>query len=198
MDANKDTGMARGDDLMNVLTQVSQSNFMPHGHCYFWQSDVLWLHVGSNAVIALAYMLIPLALAIFIIKNKFELPYKDLLYLSVAFILLCGMTHVMEIYTTWIPAYRAEGWLKAVTASVSITTALVLLPKLPELLDTQGLQKKYELLKESQTVLEARLSQMNSVYEASLGREERITQLKKEINLELSKQGLPQRYRIHD
>ena len=183
---------------MNLLNQISQSNFMPHGHCYFWQPDVLWLHVGSNAVTALAYLLIPIALAIFIRKNKFELPYKDLLYLSVAFILLCGTTHLMEIYTTWVPAYRLEGWIKAVTASVSITTALVLLPKLPELLDTQGLQKRYELLQQNHTVLEARLSQMNSVYEASIGREERITQLKREINLELTKQGLPQRYRIHD
>jgi hypothetical protein len=171
---------------------------MPHGHCYFWQPDILWLHVGSNAVIALAYLLIPLALAIFILKNKFKLPHKDLLYLSIAFIFLCGLTHLMEIYTTWIPVYRLEGWLKAITASVSITTALVLLPKLSELLKTEDLQKKYDLLQDSQTALEARLNQMNSVFDASIGREDRIVQLKREINQELSKQGLPQRYRIHD
>lgn len=183
---------------MNLFSQISQSEFMPHGHCYFWQADVLWLHVGSNAVIALAYVLIPLALTIFLVKNRFQLPHKDLLCLSVAFISLCGMTHLMEIYTTWIPAYRLEGWIKAITASVSITTALVLMPQLPDLLSSQGLQKKYDALRENQAMLETRLSQMNSVYEASLGREERIVQLKKEINQELAKQGLPQRYRIHD
>lgn len=177
---------------------ISQPNFMPHGHCYFWQPDILWLHVGSNAVIGLAYLLIPLALVIFILKNKFKLPHKDLLYLSVAFISLCGLTHLMEVYTTWIPAYRLEGWLKAITASVSITTALVLLPKLSELLKTEDLQKKYDLLQSSQTALEARLNQMNSVFDASLGREDRIVQLKREINQELTKQGLPPRYRIHD
>lgn len=183
---------------MNQLSQIPQTDFMPHGHCYFWQPDVLWLHVGSNAVIALAYILIPLALTIFIVKNKFKLPHKDLLYLSVAFIFLCGMTHLMEIYTTWIPDYRLEGWLKAITASVSIITALVLLPKLPELLKTEDLQKKYNLLRNDQTALEARLNQMNSVFDASVGREDRIVQLKREINQELAKQGLPQRYRIHD
>jgi hypothetical protein len=183
---------------MNLLSQISQSDFMPHGHCYFWQPDVLWLHVGSNAVIALAYVLIPVALIILILKNKFKLPHKDLLYLSVAFISLCGMTHLMEIYTTWIPAYRLEGWLKAMTASVSLITALVLLPKLPELIESQELQKKYDLLREHQATIEARLNQMNSVYEASLGREERIVQLKRELNQELVKQGLPLRYRIHD
>lgn len=183
---------------MNLFTHLSDTEFLPHGHCYFWQPDVLWLHVGSNATIALAYILIPVALCIFALKNKLDWPHKDLLYLFVAFIFFCGLSHAAEIYTTWIPAYRFEGWIKAVTASVSIITALVLIPKLPDLLSAQNLQKKYEILQENHKLLEARLSQMNSVYEASLGREERITQLKKEINQELAKQGLSQRYRIHD
>ncbi len=183
---------------MNLFSQLADTQFMPHGHCYLWQADVLWLHVGSNAVIALSYFLIPLALTIFAVKNRSGLPHRDLLYLFIAFISFCGLSHTVEIYTTWVPAYRLEGWIKAITASVSIITALVLLPKLPELLDTQNLQKRYLSLQENQKLLEARLSQMNSVYEASLGREERITQLKKEINQELAKQGLPQRYRIHD
>lgn len=183
---------------MNLLNQISQSEFMPHGHCYFWLPDILWLHVGSNAVIALAYFLIPLSLAILIRKRKSTLPHQDLVYLSIAFIFLCGISHIMEIYTTWVPAYRLEGWIKAATAAVSITTALVLLPKLPDLLDIQDLQKRYEALKDNQRILEAHLNQLNSVHEASIDREERIIQLKREINLELSKQGLPHRYRLHD
>jgi hypothetical protein len=37
---------------------------------------------------------------------------------------------------------------------------------------------------------------MNSVYEASLDREDRITQLKREVNEELISQGQPARYKI--
>lgn len=172
--------------------------FLPSGDCYRWLPDILWLHVISNAVIALAYLLIPLVLYVFATRNRHRLPHKDLVYLFISFIFFCGVSHAAEIYTTWVPAYRLEGWLKAVTASVSIVTALVLLPKLPDLLFNGGILKTYEHMEEHQRTLEARLAQMNSVYEASLGREERIVQLKKEINQELIKQGLPPRYRTHD
>jgi hypothetical protein len=172
--------------------------FLPSGDCYHWLPDILWLHVISNAVIALSYLLIPLALYMFVRRNQYRLPHRDLAYLFISFIFFCGLSHAAEIYTTWVPAYRLEGWLKAVTASVSIVTALVLLPKLPDLLLNDGEQKTYAHLEEHQRSLEARLAQMNSLYEASLGREERIVQLKKEINQELTKQGLPPRYRIHD
>lgn len=172
--------------------------FLPSGDCYLWLPDILWLHVISNAVIALSYLLIPLTLYVFVRRNQHRLPHKDLAYLFISFIFFCGLSHAAEIYTTWVPMYRFEGWLKAITASVSIVTALVLLPKLPDLLINGGEQKKYTHMEEQQRALEARLTQMNSLYEASLGREERIVQLKKEINQELIKQGLPPRYRIHD
>ena len=32
----------------------SGSGFMPHGHCYLWQPGVLWLHLISDALVALA------------------------------------------------------------------------------------------------------------------------------------------------
>lgn len=172
--------------------------FMPHGHCFFWAPDILWLHVVSDAVIAISYFLIPCALYMIATRNQYRIPHKDLMYLFVAFIFFCGLSHAAGIYTMWIPAYRFEGWLKAITASVSVVTALVLLPKLPDLLLNQDLQKKYQLMDDHQRALEAQLAQMNSVYEASLGREERIIQLKKEINQELAHQGLPPRYRIHE
>jgi hypothetical protein len=172
--------------------------FLPSGDSYQWLPDILWLHVISNAVIALSYLLIPLALYIFVTRSPYRLPHKDLAYLFIAFIFLCGLTHSAEIYTTWIPAYRLEGWLKAITASISIVTALILLSKLPDLVLSEEERKKYIHMEEHQRALEARLVQMNSLYEASLGREERIVQLKKEINQELAKQGLPPRYRIHE
>lgn len=172
--------------------------FLPNGQCFSWAPDVLWLHVISNAVIALSYVLIPAALYIITTRNQYRGQHKDLAYLFIAFIFFCGLSHLVEIYTTWVPAYRLEGWMKAITASVSMVTALVLLPKLPDLLMNTEIQKKYQLMEDHQHTLEAQLAQMNSVYEASLGREERIIQLKKEINQELTKQGLPPRYRIYE
>ena len=50
----------------NMLDQISalldQQGFIPHGHCYLWMPEVLWLHVMSDAIIAVAYFSIPFAL----------------------------------------------------------------------------------------------------------------------------------------
>lgn len=172
--------------------------FLPSGAAYHWLPDILWLHLISDAVIAISYLLIPMALYVFVTRNQYRMPHKDLAYLFICFIFFCGLSHAAEIYTIWVPAYRLEGWLKAITASISIVTALILLPKLPDLVLSEGDQKKYAHMEEHQRALEARLAQMNSLYQASLGREERIVQLKKEINQELTKQGLTPRYRIHE
>lgn len=36
----------------SFLEWLPPANFMPHGHCYLWPPDVLWLHVGSDTLIA--------------------------------------------------------------------------------------------------------------------------------------------------
>jgi hypothetical protein len=47
---------------MRVLFDwLRPANFMPHGHCYLWRPDVLWLRVGSDTLIALSYCAIPVA-----------------------------------------------------------------------------------------------------------------------------------------
>src|SRR5205807_1738169 len=50
------------------------------------------------------------------------------------FITACGLTHLLSIYTLWVPAYGVEGIVKAVTAVASVFTAGALWPLLPKLL----------------------------------------------------------------
>ena len=50
----------------------------------------------------------------------------------VAFILLCGVTHFMMIWTLWNPDYGIEALIKAATAIVSLVTAVALWPLLPK------------------------------------------------------------------
>lgn len=183
--------------MKSVIEQLSYNAFLPHGHCYFWRPDILWLHVGSNAIITIAYLLIPGAIIIFIRNANREIPHQDILYLFIAFITFCGLSHATEIVTTWFPFYQFEGWIKAITASISMVTALVLIPKLPELLQTRGLQEKLEKTELELMAMELKLNQMSSVYQASLGREDRIVQLKIEVNKELQRQGIDQRYTIY-
>jgi hypothetical protein len=57
---------------------LDSSMFSPHGICLLWEPELIWLHVVSDALIALAYFSIPVALAIFVSKRrnlKFEWLY---------------------------------------------------------------------------------------------------------------------------
>lgn len=107
--------------------------FIPHGHCYLWKPSLVWLHILSDALTALAYYSIPIALLYFVRKRQ-DLPFKSVLVLFGVFIVSCGTTHVLDIWTLWHPAYWLSGSVKAFTAFISVYTALVLLPIIPQAL----------------------------------------------------------------
>jgi len=108
------------------------SGLTPHGFCLLWAPGLITLHAASDAIIALAYFSIPLALASFAVQRK-DLEYSWIIHLFVAFILACGTTHLMSIVTLWSPAYGIEGIIKAITALLSIATAAILWPLIPKL-----------------------------------------------------------------
>ncbi|MEO6030025.1 MAG: PAS domain S-box protein, partial [Candidatus Binatia bacterium] len=117
-------------DLMGTLFG---SGFMPHGHCYLWQPGVLWLNVGSDALIALAYYSIPVGLAV-VMRRRSDIVFPSMFALFAAFIFACGTTHLMAIWTVWNPVYGVEGLVKAATAGLSVLTAILLFRLLPEAL----------------------------------------------------------------
>jgi PAS domain S-box-containing protein len=51
-----------------------------------------------------------------------------------AFILGCGTTHAMEVWTVWHGTYRLAGFIKFLTAALSVTTAVALVPLMPKAL----------------------------------------------------------------
>ncbi|MBA6339192.1 hypothetical protein H4J57_18545 [Colwellia sp. BRX8-7] len=155
---------------------------MPHGHCYLWRPDILWTHVISDITIGVAYYLITIILGILLYKRKESVPYKDIFALFMAFIFFCGTTHFVAIYVTWYPAYEYQGWIKALTAFTSILTAIVLAPRLPDLIQLPGVEIKYHEALKDVEALKHKNAQMSSVYSATLDREERVIELKKEVN----------------
>jgi len=111
-----------------------QSNgFIPHGHCYLWQAGLVWLHIISDATIALAYYSIPFLLIYFISKRK-DVPFNGVFLLFGAFIIACGTGHLMDIWTLWYPDYWIAGSLKAFTAIISLYTAFALFYLMPQAL----------------------------------------------------------------
>jgi signal transduction histidine kinase len=109
--------------------------FMPHGYCFEWRPSVLWLHVTSDFTIAVSYFGISLLLFYFVRKRR-NLPFQLLFFLFSAFIILCGITHAFGIWVLWHPNYYIEGYVKALTASVSLATFITLIFVLPRALQT--------------------------------------------------------------
>ena len=121
----------------NFFSYFNSENFMPHGHCFLWLPKILWLHVVSDALIAVAYYSIPTTLLYFI-SRRADVPFKSLFYLSGAFIILCGTTHLLAIWVIWHPDYAIEGIVKAITATVSLITAVVSWKIIPQALELKS------------------------------------------------------------
>ena len=109
------------------------SPFLPHGHCYLWQSPLIWLHLGTDTLIALAYYVLPVLL-VYVVRKRHDLPFNWMFLMFGAFIVACGTTHAVSVLTLWVPAYWLAGVVKAWTAGVSLATAALLAPLVPKAL----------------------------------------------------------------
>lgn len=118
-------------DISDFLLGVN--GMMPHGTCFLWNPALLWLFVVANAIIALAYFSIPLAFGVFVHQRK-DVNFKWMLILFGCFIFACGITHVLAIVTIWQPVYGLASVAEAITALVSVVTAIMLWPLIPNAL----------------------------------------------------------------
>jgi chemotaxis family two-component system sensor kinase Cph1 len=141
---------------------LNASGFVPHGVCLLWRPGLLWTHVIADGLIALAYFVIPLRLAQLAIRRR-DVAYSGTLWLFVAFIVMCGLTHVIGMVTVWAPIYGVEAVVKAATALVSLATAAWLVPLIPRLLEIPSpaeLQRRNVALAEALAERDALLAQV--------------------------------------
>lgn len=108
--------------LNHLRDQLTSQDFMPHGMCFLWRPELIWLHAISDGLIALAYYSIPFALTSFVIRRT-DLVFPGIFLLFGLFIMACGTTHIMAIWTLWYPDYWVDGGIKVVTAAASLITA---------------------------------------------------------------------------
>jgi two-component sensor histidine kinase len=142
----------------------SSDGFMPHGHCYLWNPGLVWLHVVSDGVIALAYMSIPFTF-VYLARKRRDIPFNWMFFSFGTFIVACGATHAMEVWTLWTPWYWLSGAIKAVTAIASVTTAIFLIRILPRALAiprSSDLFEAHEKLRLANGVLENRTSELST------------------------------------
>ena len=131
------------------------ADFPARWRCGNWSPFLGWLHIVSDLLIFLAYAAIPVSLAIILLRKR-DVPFPWVVRLFVAFILSCGITHLIEAIIFYEPIYRIQGIAKAITGVVSLTAAIVLIRALPGLLSIRAVREENESLT-------AKLGEMESV-----------------------------------
>ncbi len=134
---------------------AAAGSFLPHGFCYLWNPHLLWTHVVADVLIGVSYIAISVTLAYLVWRGRREFPFQGMFLAFGLFIVACGATHFVEVYTLWDPRYWFSAGVKAVTAVASVGTAVLLPPLVPVAL---------------RTVREARLSGERRVEAESAGR----------------------------
>jgi PAS domain S-box-containing protein len=119
---------------------AGEQGFMPHGYCYMWNTGLIWLHLVSDALIFLSYLSIPFTLVYFIRRRR-DVPFHWMFLLFGTFIVACGFTHAMEIWTLWHASYWLSGAVKAITALASVPTAVLLVRLVPQALALPSLEQ---------------------------------------------------------
>jgi PAS domain S-box-containing protein len=160
---------------LDFLKASISASFLPHGTCYLWNPKIVWLHVISDGVITLSYYCIPFAL-IYLVRKRRDIPFNWIFWMFGLFILGCGTTHLMEVWTVWHPTYLLSGIIKAITAAVSIATAAVLLQLLPKAIALPSADQLYGLNRELERQADTRAR-----------REQELTRVIEELELQVNK-----------
>src|SRR5271163_233205 len=103
--------------IIEFFRNLFGTDFMPHVMC-LRTPGVIWLHVVSDVLIAIAYLIIPMAL-LQLLRIRRDISFHWVFLLFAGFIVTCGATHVLAVVTQWTPVYRFEGLMKAATALLS-------------------------------------------------------------------------------
>ena len=159
--------------MLEFLKKIFTSDFMAHGYCYLWRPEILWLHVLSDVLITLAYYSIPATLFYFVRKRR-DVPFNWMFLMFGAFILSCGTTHAMEVWTVWHGTYRLAGLIKLITAALSTSTAAALIPLMPKALSLPSPAQLEEMNRNLEWEVHARERAQGAIKELNEGLERRV------------------------
>src|SRR5262249_15725125 len=99
---------------------------------------------------------------IYLVRKRDDLAFNWVFVMFALFIVACGTTHLMGIWTVWRPNYGAEGLVQLFTAGVSIATAIALIPLMPKVLKLPSARELADLnreLQKSNETLEQRVEE---------------------------------------
>ena len=138
-------------EFFNRLFDADQ--WPPRWQCGIWTDFHGWLYITSDLSIWLAYFIIPVII-ILLIQKRPDIPFLPVFWLFGAFIVLCGMTHLLDAVIFWWPAYRLSAFVRFLTAIVSFVTVFALIRDVPKLFIRQSIHRDSETLQETTKDLE--------------------------------------------
>ncbi len=154
---------------------LDSDGFLPHGHCYLWIPALVRLHLLTDLAIGVSYVAISSTLVYLVRRAKSDIPFSWMFVCFGAFIVACGGTHFMEVWTLWTPFYWLSGAVKLVTATASVLTALVLPPLVPKTLALIRSAKQAEsVMAELQHEIAERKRHQDEVRELNADLERRV------------------------
>jgi len=147
--------------MLEFIQEFSNLGFIPHGHCYLWRPELVFLNVAGDAMIGLSYYSIPITIIDFVRRRK-DLPFNWIFMLFGAFILSCGTGHLADIWTLWHPDYWLTKGIKTITATASTATAIALITLMPKAIALPSQAQ----LREANAKLEAEILERQKVQES--------------------------------
>lgn len=155
----------------------------------------MWTHAISDLVIAISYFSIPFAI-IFFLKKRDDISFQKVFLLFAAFIVTCGVGHLVDLWNIWNSDYHWSALIRGITATISLATAVgiwVLMPDALTIPSRLSLEEEVRQKEEAQSKidevnqsLELRIAERTHELERFNGlavdREQRMIQLKARIN----------------
>jgi|GEM_PF-7043560 len=117
--------------MIEFLAYVfSPVNFEPHGAHFGNVPELLWVLVGANILTFVSYTLIPIALIYFVRKRR-DLVFGKVFVLFGAFIVLCGLHHMVHVISFWYPLFGIQALIDFLMAVISFFTVFALIQIIP-------------------------------------------------------------------
>ena len=91
--------------MMFIYLQLFfDKNFINSGYIYFGKLGIIRFEIASKLIISLSYLIISLLL-LYVLRYRPNIPYQKIFWLFFALIMVCGATHLLELFALWYPNY---------------------------------------------------------------------------------------------
>lgn len=111
---------------------------------------LFWIVFVSDILIAFAYFAIPITMAIVLRDRKEDIPYPWLWSLFVIFIVACGLTHLVHVWSVLmgVEYLGLQATIEVITVVASVGTAIAFAVVLPQIKLLPSPRQQRELLQE--------------------------------------------------